>query len=136
MNFSWFRHDAVICFASLLLAALGTSGCGQKLRKAVIVLDCGDKTVVVDPNSGVIPSQTAVWVCDDDTVTWDGNGHEFKVEFKDKSPFTDNEKVFHNKHPKSFGAKHLTHLEVFEYRITVDGKSFDPQVVGGGGHSN
>ena len=132
MYSSQVRYDGAIRFGLVLLFVFGTSGCKEQLHKKTFTFTCGDQTVDVDPIVGVKP--TAVYVCDDDTVAWNSHGHDFKVEFKKDSPFSNDEKFFHNKHSKSVGAKSLKELTVFEYKITVDGKEFDPQVIGGGGH--
>lgn len=114
-------------FVLLVLLTIGATGC----RKPSAMLVCGDKTVDVDPsNNGARPQ--AVYVCEDNTVTWQPNGHTFTVEFKKESPFKDGGKTFDNGHNKSGKTKHHDHLIVYEYRITVDNTSYDPQVIGGG----
>ncbi len=116
-------------FALILLLALGASGCKQ--AKKVKSFTCEDQIVNVNLNNGAQPQ--AVYVCEDNTVTWNANGHQFLVEFKKDSPFKDNEKKFDNQHAHSAGGKRLPELTVYEYRITVDGtRVFDPQVIGGG----
>lgn len=118
-----------ITLVALLL--LGASGCrkGPEVRPGAPT--CGNKIVQINPNKGADP--VAVYVCDDDTVTWNPNGHTFVVEFKKDSPFKDNEKTFNNGKPKSDKTKHHDVLTVYEYKVIVDGVTFDPQVVAGGG---
>lgn len=119
--------------ALILLLALGASGCKEmKIQKKTVTFICGDQTVDVNTRNGAQPQ--AVYVCEDDTVTWNPNGHTFLVEFKKDSPFVDDGKKFDNGHAKSAKTKHHTQLTVYEYRITVDTTNiFDPQVIGGGG---
>lgn len=124
------RACVVSWFALTLLFMLGAIACKQKIP--TITFPCGDQTVDVNTNNGAHPQ--AVYVCGGDTVTWRANGHTFLVEFKKDSPFEDNGKRFDNQHSKSDKAKHLAELTVYEYRITVDAKPFDPQVIGGGGN--
>jgi hypothetical protein len=86
--------------------------------------------VNVDPTVGAIPQ--AVYVCEDDPLNWNANGHQFVVEFNGDSPFEDGGKKFDNGHASGKAKHRYRHLTVYEYRITVDGHPFDPQVVGGG----
>jgi uncharacterized lipoprotein YehR (DUF1307 family) len=114
----------------VLLLIVGASGCGKKEPRLAKDLSCGDKKVEVNTTNGAEPE--VVYVCDDDTVLWNSNGHKFLVEFKKDSPFKDDDKKFDNGKPKSDKTKHHDKLKVYEYRITVDGVPFDPQVLGGG----
>lgn len=131
----YFFRAQFIPFGLVLLLVLGASSCKQEQEShggKTVKFNCGDQIVDVDANTGT--KQDSVYVCVDDTVTWIAHDHNFKVEFKQGSPFSNDEKVFHNAHPKSGGAKHLKVLTVFPYKITVDGKALDPQVIGGGGN--
>jgi hypothetical protein len=119
----------------VLLSFLWANGCEREPKEPAgdyVKIRCANVTVDVDPAAGV--KQQAVYVCRDRTVTWNGNGHTFKVEFKGDSPFSDDDKVFQNNHATSKGMKHLPDWTVYQYKITVDGKVFDPQVIGGGGN--
>ena len=114
-----------------LIAILGGNGCGQKLADHSGKPYCGDKIVkAIAASPGADPE--AVYVGKDDTVTWDPNGTTFAVEFKKDSPFVDDGKKFDNGNPKSKKAKQHLILKVYEYKITVNGQSYDPQVIGGG----
>jgi hypothetical protein len=117
-----------------LLLILGIGGCRrhESYQKKGVRFRCGDQIVYVDSNTGANP--VAVYLCADNTVTWSSSDRKFKVEFKQDSPFSNDEKAFDNSHSKSQGAKHLKQLTVYEYKITVDGKEFDPQVIIGGGN--
>jgi hypothetical protein len=118
-------------YALILLLALGVSGCKQeKLPKKVESFPCDDQKVNVNLDDGAEPR--AVYICEDNSVTWNANGLKFLVEFKGDSPFKGEEKKFDNKSPRSAGGKRVHGLTVYEYRITVDGHVFDPQVIGGG----
>src|SRR5712691_2657125 len=133
MHSSPVRWGTVGGFILVLVLIAVAGGCEQmKTRKKTVTFACGDQTVKVNPTNGAQPQ--AVYVCEDDTVTWEADGHTFVVEFKDDSPFEDGGKKFDNAHPNSGKSKHHTQLTVYEYRITVDTKHvFDPQVIGGGG---
>lgn len=139
------RWGAAARVGAVLLVILGASGCGNKEeeeeRKPKVVakgpLDCGDKTVTVDvpvpPNGPATPE--AVYVCEGDIVTWDptANVQTFEVEFKKDYPFAGTPKKFHKGDGKSPKTKHQKKgLTVYEYKLTVNGQVYDPQVVGGG----
>lgn len=142
MQYLRVNHRLLLRSGIALLLVLWANGCGHEAKEekeekdesagAYVKISCADKVVDVDPMVGAKP--LAVYVCNGRTVTWKDNGHAFKVEFKGDSPFSSDERVFHNQHAKSVGVKHLDQLTVFEYKITVDGKVFDPQVIGGGGN--
>jgi hypothetical protein len=145
MNYLGVKHGLPFRSGLVLLLVLWAGGCGHEAKEAkeaedatdsskkYVKFKCEDVTVNVDPKMGANP--TAVYVCENNKVTWKDNGHAFKVEFKADSPFEGDEKVFHNVHATSPSAKKLKPLTVFEYKITVDkDKVFDPQVIGGGGN--
>lgn len=122
----------------VVVLILGASGCGKKpTPKLVLDLSCGDKQVEVNTTNGANPE--VVYVCEDDTVLWNSNGHQFLVEFTGDSPFKDDGKKFGNTggtQPKSGKSKHHDKhkYKLYEYRITVDNVTYDPQVLGGGGN--
>jgi len=144
MHYLRVNHGLPFRSGLVLLLVLWAGACGHEAKEGkeaeeaadssgkYVKLNCADVPVNVDPNIGARPP--AVYVCKNHTVTWKDNGHTFKVEFKGDSPFTGDVKVFHNQSATSPGMKDLKQLTVFEYRITVDGKAFDPQVIGGGGN--
>jgi len=102
---------------------------GQSVR-----LSCGDQTVAVDPTDGTNPK--AVFLCAGNKLTWDANGHQFIAIFK-KSPFVDGQKYFDEQHNQSAAAKNDVQVTVYTYFMIVDHEIVDdPQVIGGGGHSN
>lgn len=102
---------------------------------------CGDKSVYVVPVDGTAPKD--VYLCQGDTLTWMPNNHTFTVTFPKKYPFVGNPMTFQNdpQNPNnpvtSPAAKNPGLLVVYHYDMTVDGSQvIDPQVVGGGWHSN
>jgi hypothetical protein len=127
------RCGAASWFALALILVVGAGGCTKGPAGFVEKPYCGDKTVNVNTNTGADPQ--AVYVCDNDTVTWIPNPStvSFLVEFKKDSPFNDGNKKFANGNSKSDHTKHHDKIKVYEYRITVNGQLFDdPQVIGGG----
>jgi hypothetical protein len=139
MHYLRVNHGLLFRSGLVLLFVLWANGCGHEAKEEkeesageYVKISCADRTVDVDPTVGAKP--VAVYVCSGRTVTWKANGHVFKVEFKGDSPFSGDEKAFHNDHATSKSMKHLSALTVFEYKITVDGRVFDPQVIGGGGN--
>lgn len=134
-------------FGLVLVLLLGAMGCSKEepqeggnkpgVTGKGFSFNCGDKTVKVktgDPTQFATPE--AVYVCEKDIVTWDpaDDVQTFEVEFKKDYPFEGNAKKFHKGDGKSPQTKHQKPgLTVYEYKITVNGQSYDPQVVGGGG---
>ncbi len=126
------RCGAASRFGLVLLLIMGASGCAKqpRLAKKTKPVPC-DTTVNVDPAAGALPQ--AVYLCEDDTLTWNPNGHQFVVEFKNGSPFEPPQTKFDNGHASGKAKHTYSQLTVYEYRITVDTTHvFDPQVVGGG----
>lgn len=129
--------------ALVMLLILGASGCEKKATppptptpkptpKVVVDLSCGPKQVDVNTDNGADPE--VVYVCEDDTVSWNSHGYKFTVVFTGDSPFKDDNKNFDNTKATSDKAKyHVKHkYKLYEYRITVEGVEHDPQVLGGG----
>jgi hypothetical protein len=153
VNIARLRCKGVGYFSVLLLVVLATSGCGGTTKnvsdKVTFTFDCMDQTVHVDKNdnkNGV--KEPWVYVCEDKTVTWDTSWDSswdpqrdhFKVHFKNHFPFKSDPQDFTdavgNNKSKGAYSQHPPVFTIYEYTITVNGKDFDPQVVGGGGHSN
>jgi hypothetical protein len=117
------------------LYSVGTGGREERSDVKSVTVPCFSDAIMVDPNSGVDPSKETVFVCKDDILTWDGQGHKFKVSFKQtECPFTDNCKgPIDDKHVHSAPVRDIANLSTFKYKIKVDnGKWWDPHVVGGG----
>ncbi len=118
----------------VLLLVFTVSGCQEKPmagNRKTKPVPC-DTTIVVDPSNGAYP--LAAFVCEDDTVTWDGKGHKFQVQFNAGSPFVGAQTTtFDDQHPSGKVKNKYDRLEIYKYTITVDTTHvFDPQVVGGG----
>lgn len=126
---------------TLYLAACGSGQKGPlQTTRGRDSFVCGDQTVGIVPVDGTSPKD--VYLCQGDKLTWVPNGHDFVVTFQ-KSPFEGSPTVFKNdpQKPKdpvvSPPAIYSGKLVVYRYDMTVDNKPVaDPQVVGGGGHSN
>jgi hypothetical protein len=143
------RWGAAVRFGVVPLVLLGASGCGHKEQPQVVgnppggsgkgfTFNCGDKTVTVDvpvPPTTTPATPEAAYVCEDDVVTWApaANVQTFEVEFKKDYPFVGNKKKFHKGDPPSPKTKkQKPGLTVYEYKLTVNGQPYDPQIVGGG----
>ena len=125
----WWRAAGRVGLVFLLV--FGVSGCPRKPTPSEGRPYCGDKNVTVNTSTGANP--VAVYVCGGDTVTWNPTADEdFLIEFKNDYPFEGNKKNFDKKDRKSPKAKPHNQLKVYEYKVTVSGQTFDPQVVGGG----
>ena len=134
------RYCAASWCGLVLVVVLGASSCnkepeeGGKKPRVAFTFDCGPKTVTVDvaPN---FATPDPVYVCEGDIVTWEPTAavQTFEVEFKKDYPFEGNPKKFHKGDPASPKTKkQKPGLTYYPYRITVNGQSLDPQVVGGG----
>lgn len=139
------RSSLTILGLTMVLYVAACAGGGQKgpgvTGKGKDSFVCGDQTVGVVPNDGTSPKD--VYLCKGDTLTWVPNGHSFVVTFPKKYPFEGAPTTFQNDphNPNapvtSPPAIFTGWLVVYHYDITVDGvQASDPQVVGGGGHSN
>jgi plastocyanin len=125
---------AAMRLALVLLLLLIPSGCAKQPKVGNLPA-CGNKTVNVDPANAYGADPEAVYVCEGDIVTWNptANVGTFLVEFKSDYPFEGLKKKFDKGDSKSPKTKPQPNLKVYEYKLTIDGKSFgDPQVVGGG----
>lgn len=131
MNFSRRSVGNFLGRSLLLLLISGLSSCEEQPKKVTktVTFECKDQIVTVDAAGNANPP--SVYVCEDDTVTWQLAHPTFTIEFTGESPFKDNKKTFHN-NEKSGRAKHEAVVTVYPYQI--DGKEGDPQVIGGGGH--
>jgi hypothetical protein len=127
------RWSATTACALAIVLLLEGSGCKEQpmvTKKKTKPVAC-DQTIRVDPTKGAYP--LAVFLCEDDTVTWDPNGHQFQVDFQTGSPFVGGQTTFDNNHLSGTVKHHYDQLEVYKYTITIDKTNvFDPQVVGGG----
>jgi len=130
----------ILTFTLCLAACNGAPQHPQTTGKGKDTFDCGDKTVGVVPVKGTFPKD--VYLCQGDTLTWEPNGRTFVVTFPNEYPFQGKPTTFQNnpQYPNnpvvSPPAVYTGSLLVYHYDILVDGKTTDPQVVGGGYHSN
>lgn len=135
------RRSAALWCAPVLLLMLAASSCEKDhpvvppTARKTKTLNC-DETITVDPQKG--PKPDSVYLCDADTLTWKkGNGTDgFDIDFKGRTPFSDNAIKFNDQtasHPSQnqYGA-----LDVYKYTIVVrsgaNSATFDPQVIIGG----
>lgn len=114
--------------SSLLASPTGLTQ--EKTMFAQIRLAC-TTSINVDPQNGV--DQPDAYVCDNSTVTWIANNHTFCVFFKHDCPFAGPNgcKQIDDQHPTS-GKVTPGKFKVYDYGIVVDGKVFDPHIIGGG----
>jgi hypothetical protein len=140
-----FNYSLTLLFLLTVVLYVAACGGGSKgpmtTGKGQDSFQCGDQTVGVVPNDGTSPKD--VYLCKGDKLTWIPNGHTFVVTFPKKSPFEGSPTVFKNdpQNPSnpvvSPAAIFTGSIVVYHYDITVDGvQASDPQVVGGGSHSN
>ncbi len=127
---------AVTC--TLVLLMLGANSCGGDHQVAggsaggrtkIKPINC-DSDTDLDATKGV--KKQAVYVCENDSFTWNAKGHKFSVVFNGGSPFT-NGSTFDQDHPTGQTPLQYGPLMVYKYSITVDSNpKVDPQVVSGG----
>jgi hypothetical protein len=144
MHFTRPRYSTVVPLILVLFLALLVPGCHNKLQPFVNGQDsfaCSDQTVAIVPVDGTNPK--AVYLCQNSKLTWVPNGHTFTITFPQKYPFQGAALTFAND-PQNLNnpvtsppAIYSGSLVVYTYTMTIDGKQVtDPQVVGGGQHSN
>lgn len=112
---------------SLLASPMGCSQ--EKTMYAQIRLAC-TTTIKVNSQTGV--DVTDAYVCKNSKVSWKADDHIFFVFFKHDCPFGPSGcKEINNQHPTA-GPITSDTLTVYDYGIVVDGKVFDPHIIGGG----
>jgi hypothetical protein len=102
--------------------------CGQE-KIAYFQLRVVCTTTITVMQTGV--DQPDAYVCKNNNVTWNANGHDFVVVFKHDCPFPSCKKI-DNQHPTGGPMKDLQKLTVFDYGIVIDGTLYDPHIIGGG----
>ena len=117
---------------SLLFSFLALpSSCGQeKVQYVQVKFAC--KTTINVTDTGV-DTQDA-YVCGGNKVTWNANNHIFFVFFKNGCPFVSGCKEIDNQKPTAGPIISTTTTTIYDYGIVVDGKLFDPHIIGGGGN--
>jgi hypothetical protein len=103
--------------------------CGQKTATEYFQLRVTCTTTITVMATGV--DEPDAYVCKNNNVKWDANGHDFVVFFKHDCPFPSCKKI-DNQHPTAGPMKDLQKLTVFDYGIIIDGTLYDPHIIGGG----
>jgi len=108
------------------------TNCGQQKSETYkFTVTC--TTTINVTSTGVDVSDA--YVCRNTKVTWVANDHIFSVGFKNGvCPFQGQNacKEIDNKYPTSTLIKDTTSTVIYDYGIVVDGKLFDPHIIGGG----
>ena len=117
---------------SVLLSLLASpTNCSQDQEKTTYQLKLAC-TITLNVNSQTGVDVVDAYVCKNTRVTWKANDHIFFVFFKHDCPFGPNGcKEIDNQHPTA-GAIASDTFAVYDYGIVVDGKLFDPHIIGGG----
>lgn len=130
MHFSRLTLGGVSLIVSLILSVSHTGGQNKKSQAKSARVPC-TRSINVNARNGADPERAPV--CTGDVVKWVGQGHKFKVTFKEKCPFEDCTAPIDDQHPNSSKVKEISDPTEFKYTINVDGKKdFDPYIVGGG----
>jgi hypothetical protein len=129
---SFYRIILGIVGLSVLFSFLALpTNCGQEKTMYVQLKIACTTTLNVNSQTGV--DVVDAYVCKNAKVTWKANDHTFFVFFKHDCPFGPNGcKEIDNEHPTA-GPVASNTFTVYDYGIVVDGKLFDPHVIGGGG---
>lgn len=116
-----------VLFSSLALP----SSCGQEKPTYYRLKVACTTTLNVNSQTGV--DVLDAYVCKNSKITWQPGDHVFFVFFKHDCPFGPNGcKQIDNQHPTA-GPIASDTFTVYDYGIVVDGKLFDPHIIGGGG---
>jgi hypothetical protein len=111
---------------------LGTDRGQEKTMYVKLTVPC-TTTINVTQTGVDVPD---AYVCKNTKVTWKApDDLIFHVIFKHDCPFTSGCRQIDNQHPTAGPLIELptSTLTVFDYGITVNGKLFDPHIIGGGG---
>lgn len=129
MSFRWIISRILglsVLFSFLTLP----TDCGQEKTTYVQVKIACTTQLNVNTQTGV--DVRDAYVCKNAKVTWNANGHTFFVGFKDGCPFVSGCKEIDNQNPTAGPVKDGGAVTIYDYGIVVDGKLFDPHVIGGG----
>jgi hypothetical protein len=114
----------------LSFLALPTSCGEEKVQYIQVKFAC--RTTINVTDTGV--DTPDAYVCPGNKVTWNANGHIFTVFFKGTCPFVSGCREIDNQKPTA-GPLITTSSStptIYDYGIIVDGKLFDPHIIGGG----
>lgn len=127
---SFYRVVLGITGLSFLFAllALPTSCSQDKVQYVQVKFACRTSINVTDTGVDI----TDAYVCAGNKVTWNANNHVFTVFFKSSCPFQSGCKEIDNQKPTAGPIISSTNTTIYDYGIVVDGKLFDPHIIGGG----
>ncbi len=127
---SLYRIVPGIMGLSLLLSLLALpTSCGEeKFQYVQVKFAC--KTTINVTDTGV--DTPDAYVCSGNKVTWNANGHIFTVFFKNSCPFVSGCKEIDNQKPTAGPINSTASTTIYDYGIVVDGKLYDPHIIGGG----
>ncbi len=105
-----------------------TSCSEEKVQYIQVKFAC--RTTINVTDTGV--DTPDAYVCPGNKVTWNANNHVFTVFFKNGCPFQSGCKEIDNQKPTAGPIISTTNTTIYDYGIVVDGKLFDPHIIGGG----
>jgi hypothetical protein len=130
---SLYRIVPGITGLSLLFALLALpTSCSQDKGHYEVKFQVACTTTINVTDTGVDVQDA--YVCKNTKVTWKANNHIFVVFFKKDCPFVSGCKEIDNQKPTAgpLIASSSTTPTVYDYGIVVDGKAYDPHIIGGG----
>lgn len=110
------------------LLALPTSCSQDKAPYVQVKFACRTTINVTDTGVDI---QDA-YICSGNKVTWNANNHVFTVFFKNGCPFQSGCKEIDNQKPTAGPIISTATTTIYDYGIVVDGKLYDPHIIGGG----
>lgn len=122
----WFCLSGGVLLAAAAMLAAYAPACRRPLTADVYA--CHDKDVHVNRNAAKGVEEETVAVCKGHKVRWhERGGEDWRIHF-DASPFVSGVKDI----KKGDDPGPVTRVDqdtAFKYSITVDGKTFDPQII-------
>ena len=137
MHLSRVTFGSVGLSVLLLLVPKQSSGDKDDQRTVTLTINCETRFDASITSPGVTQDPPDIYVCEGQKVRWYANGHTIIVTFKNKSPFVDHQTAFKasgTEFVESDKMDHFDHIQGFPFSINVDGHTYDPQIIGGGGH--
>jgi len=136
MASSWRLIVGTASLFALLYFCLGTKGQEEQKKISMEGFPCGKKTLTIATGVGV--KEFLIYICENDEVNINPNGHTFKMSFKkNECPFQEGcDDISQTVETKTSITKHQKHFDkitFIKYSVTVDSsKPIDPIIIGGG----
>ena len=123
----WLPNLRGVSLLSILLVSMFCFACQQPLLTKNY--GCRNRQTYVNTTTGV--DDPTIVLCPGGKMTWNDHGEDWEVDFKNDSPFEGKPmKVKKGDGPKVARSDTPVGKDTaFPYSITVNGKTFDPQII-------